>query len=151
MLLTVLSNTRLPSAVSLLTIPGTINSMVVKVTTEWAFHSLKLAERETVYVASSSRCGSDMCPGQSFTEISDWNSSNACHVLWELPHVTPKAFQPAHGRHWTGRPSSVPYTIYCLNSTIYWWHPNNGCVLKFTCHTKFALPLCYAVMFSQIP
>jgi len=81
MLLTVLSNTRLPSAVSLLTIPGTINSMVVKVTTEWAFHSLKLAERETVYVASSSRCGSDMCPGQSFTEISDWNSSNACHVL----------------------------------------------------------------------
>ena len=61
--------------------------MPVKVTAEWTFHSLKLVERETVYVASSSRCGSEMCPGQSFTEISDWNSSNACHVLWELPHV----------------------------------------------------------------
>ena len=85
---------RLPSAVSLTTFPSTINSMLVKVTTQWAFHSLELAERERVSVASGSRCGSDMCPGQSFTEISDWNSSNASHVLWELPHVTSKAFQP---------------------------------------------------------
>lgn len=71
----------LPSAVSLLTFPSTINSMLVKVTAEVGFHSLELAEREGVSVASSSRCGSEMCPGQSFTEISDWNSSNACHVL----------------------------------------------------------------------
>jgi hypothetical protein len=40
--------------------------------------------------AYGSRCGPDMCLGQSVTEISDGNSSNAFHVLWDFSHIVPK-------------------------------------------------------------